>query len=96
MWDRWQRGESLSSIGRAFGKESSSIHFQISPYGGIRPAPHTHSVVNSATPISPTHGCHAGTPAGVGSTRRRYLQPSDLIESTIEGIGSLRNRCVSP
>ncbi len=39
LWDRWQRGESLSSIGRVFGKESSSIHFQISPYGGIRPAP---------------------------------------------------------
>ena len=38
MWDRWQRGESLKSIGRAFGKESSSIHFQILPYGGIRPA----------------------------------------------------------
>jgi len=43
MWDRWQRGESLSSIGRAFGKESSSIHFQISPYGGIRPAPRQRS-----------------------------------------------------
>ena len=28
MRDRWQRGESLKSIGRAFGKESSSIHFQ--------------------------------------------------------------------
>ena len=26
MWDRWQRGESLTSIGRAFGKESSSIY----------------------------------------------------------------------
>jgi hypothetical protein len=26
MWDRWQRGESLKAIGRAFGKESSSIH----------------------------------------------------------------------
>ncbi len=39
MWDLWQRGEWLSSIGRAFGKESSSIHFQISPYGGVRPAP---------------------------------------------------------
>ena len=38
MWDRWQRGESLSSIGRAFGKESSSVYFQISPYGGVRPA----------------------------------------------------------
>jgi IS30 family transposase len=38
MWDRWQRGESLSSIGRGFNKESSSIYFQISPHGGIRPA----------------------------------------------------------
>ena len=43
MWDRWQRGESLSSIGRAFGKESSSIYFQISPYGGVRPAPRRRS-----------------------------------------------------
>jgi len=38
MWDRWQRGESLSSIGRAFGKHSSSVHFQVLPHGGIRPA----------------------------------------------------------
>jgi IS30 family transposase len=43
MWDRWQRGESLSSIGRAFGKESSSIYFQLSPHGGIRPAPRRRS-----------------------------------------------------
>src|SRR6202008_1986084 len=39
LWDRWQRGESLKAIGRAFGKPSSSIYFQVSPYGGIRPAP---------------------------------------------------------
>jgi IS30 family transposase len=38
MWDRWQRGESLTAIGQAFGKPSSSIHFQIAPFGGIRPA----------------------------------------------------------
>ena len=38
LWDRWQRGESLKAIGRAFGKQSSSIYFQLSPYGGIRPA----------------------------------------------------------
>jgi hypothetical protein len=25
LWDRWQRGESLKAIGRAFGKPSSSI-----------------------------------------------------------------------
>jgi hypothetical protein len=38
LWDRWQRGESLKAIGRAFGKQSSSIYFQLSPCGGIRPA----------------------------------------------------------
>jgi DNA-binding CsgD family transcriptional regulator len=39
LWDRWQRGESLKAIGRAFGKPSSSIYFQLAPHGGIRPAP---------------------------------------------------------
>jgi len=39
LWDRWQRGESLKAIGRAFGKPSSSIYNQVSPHGGIRPAP---------------------------------------------------------
>src|SRR6202158_3661350 len=43
LWDRWQRGESLKAIGRAFGKPSSSIYFQVSPYGGIRPAPRRRS-----------------------------------------------------
>jgi IS30 family transposase len=38
LWDRWQRGESLNGIGRAFGKPSSSIHAHVSPRGGIRPA----------------------------------------------------------
>ncbi len=38
LWDRWQRGESLKAIGRAFGKPSSSIYFQVAPHGGIRPA----------------------------------------------------------
>jgi IS30 family transposase len=37
MWDRWQRGESLNAIGRAFCKPSSSIYGQVSRYGGIRP-----------------------------------------------------------
>ena len=43
LWDRWQRGESQKAIGRAFGKSSSSIHFQLVPYGGIRPAPRRRS-----------------------------------------------------
>jgi hypothetical protein len=43
LWDRWQRGETLKAIGRAFGKGSSSIYFQIAPHGGIRPAPRRRS-----------------------------------------------------
>ena len=38
IWDRWQRGESTSSIGRRFDRESSSVFSVISPTGGIRPA----------------------------------------------------------
>src|SRR5262249_18274493 len=38
-----------------------------------------------------------GTPSGVGSTRnpRRYLKEGEVIVSTIEHIGTLRNRCVA-
>src|ERR1700749_4080833 len=38
LWDRWKRRESLKAIGRAFGKQSSSIYFLVAPHGGIRPA----------------------------------------------------------
>jgi IS30 family transposase len=38
MWDRWQRGESLKSIGRHFDRGSSSIYGVLSRSGGIRPA----------------------------------------------------------
>lgn len=43
MWDRWQRGESLKAIGRAFGRPSSSIFGQLAPTGGIRPNPRRRS-----------------------------------------------------
>src|SRR5437879_2392125 len=35
--DRWQAGEPMSSIGRRFDRESSSVFSVISPTGGIRP-----------------------------------------------------------
>ena len=38
IWDRWQAGESMSSIGRRFDRESSSVFSVISPTGGIRPS----------------------------------------------------------
>jgi IS30 family transposase len=43
LWERWQRGESLKAIGRAFGKPSSSIYNQVAPHGGIRPSPRRRS-----------------------------------------------------
>lgn len=38
LWDRWRKGEGLSSIGRALGKQSSSIFNHLRPSGGIRPS----------------------------------------------------------
>ena len=43
IWDRWQRGESMSSIGRFFDRNSSSIYPLLSRTGGIRPAKRTRS-----------------------------------------------------
>jgi hypothetical protein len=40
IWDRWRRGESMSSIGRVFDRESSSVFSLLSLTGVIRPAPH--------------------------------------------------------
>jgi len=37
LWDRWQKGEGLTSIGRMLGKPSSCIFNHLRPFGGIRP-----------------------------------------------------------
>jgi 2,4-didehydro-3-deoxy-L-rhamnonate hydrolase len=38
-----------------------------------------------------------GTPAGVGAARRprQYLRPGDVIRTSIEGIGTIVNRCLA-
>ena len=41
IWDRWQRGESMSSIGRGFDRASSSIYPLLARTGGIRPPERT-------------------------------------------------------
>src|SRR5260370_37928975 len=38
LWDRWKRGESLKAIGRAFGKQSSSLYFLVARRGRVGPA----------------------------------------------------------
>jgi hypothetical protein len=37
IWDRYQLGDSVKSIGRFFDRPSSSIHKQLARTGGIRP-----------------------------------------------------------
>ena len=51
--------------------------------------------LSSAVRLLPGDLIFTGTPSGVGSTRdpRRYLRPGDVIESRVEGIGSMRNNC---
>src|SRR5712672_2773117 len=39
IWDRWKRGENLTTIGRVFRKSSGSIFSHLMPFGGIRPCP---------------------------------------------------------
>src|SRR5580693_3426258 len=38
VWRRWKAGETLHEIGRAFGKEHSSIRCLVARHGGIAPA----------------------------------------------------------
>jgi 2-keto-4-pentenoate hydratase/2-oxohepta-3-ene-1,7-dioic acid hydratase in catechol pathway len=51
---------------------------------------------SSFTKLSPGDIIATGTPAGVGFARTppQYLQAGDVVEISIEGIGSLRNRVV--
>ena len=37
IWDRYQIGDSIKSIGRSFDRPSSSIHNMLARTGGIRP-----------------------------------------------------------
>ena len=45
LWDRWQKGETLSTIGRAIGKRTSSIFNHLRPSGEIRPVARRRSVL---------------------------------------------------
>ena len=52
--------------------------------------------LSSVLPLLPGDVIFTGTPAGVGMAAKppRFLRPGNLIESWIEGIGTIRNRCV--
>lgn len=61
----------------------------------IFPVPSLIAFLSRRCTLEPGDLIFTGTPAGVGSTRkpRRYLRPGDQIDSEIEGLGRLSNRC---
>ena len=36
-----------------------------------------------------------GSPSGNGTHHQRFLKPGDLLEGSITGLGSQRNRCIA-
>lgn len=53
--------------------------------------------LSAVLPLLPGDVIFTGTPAGIGATRKPpvFLKPGDVLESHVEGIGTLRNRCVA-
>ena len=63
----------------------------------IFPVPELIAFLSTCLPLEAGDLIFTGTPAGVGSTRtpRRYLQAGEVVTSSIEGLGTLVNRCVT-
>ena len=59
--------------------------------------PSTVEFFSSFTTLRPGDVIATGTPGGVGFARKPpvWLQPGDVIEITIEGVGTIRNRVVA-
>ncbi len=53
--------------------------------------------LSGVLPLLPGDVIFTGTPSGVGVARtpQRFLRPGEVIESSIEGVGTIRNRCVA-
>ena len=53
--------------------------------------------LSAVLPLLPGDIIFTGTPAGIGAVRQppRFLQPDDVLETWIEGVGVIRNRLVA-
>jgi 2,4-diketo-3-deoxy-L-fuconate hydrolase len=52
--------------------------------------------LSAVLPLLPGDVIFTGTPAGVGWVRDRQLEPGDVVEATIEGIGTIRSTMGTP
>ena len=53
--------------------------------------------LSAVLPLGPGDIIFTGTPSGVGVTRKpaRFLKPGELLETWIEGLGTMRNRMIA-
>lgn len=63
----------------------------------IFPVPELVAYLSSVCTLEPGDLIFTGTPSGVGAARRppRFLAPGEVVTTTIDGVGTMRNRCVS-
>src|SRR5215469_15863442 len=75
VWRRWKAGQTLHEIGRAFGKEHSSIRCLVARYGGIVPA-HLASSRIDEPEASPREISSRSRSVSARSARRRTYRAS--------------------
>ena len=95
IWDRWRRGESMSSIGRVFDRESSSIYPLLLRNGGIRPAERRRSrlALSLVDREEISRGLEGG--ASLRSIARRLCRPASTISREVKrNGGALRYRAI--
>jgi acylpyruvate hydrolase len=51
--------------------------------------------LSSVLTIHPGDLIFTGTPAGVGAPTQNFLRPGQTVTTTIAGVGTLSNRCVT-
>ena len=90
IWDRWQRGESMSSIGRLFDWQSSSIFSVLSPSGGIRPAERGRSGrapgPTSPMPASRRYARHASATVARLATVRIFGEAKRIAPASLPSV----------
>lgn len=52
------------------------------------------SFLSRFTTLAPGDVIFTGTPSGIGHKQGKYLRDGDVVTTTMEGIGTLTNRCV--
>jgi 2-keto-4-pentenoate hydratase/2-oxohepta-3-ene-1,7-dioic acid hydratase in catechol pathway len=82
------------------------LHISLSVNGKVRQDASTRDMIFSVAELiaftsrlmtlQPGDIIATGTPAGVGATTQTYLAPGDVIEGTIDGLGTLTTPVVGP